>query len=502
MAASDKPTAVHFTLIFFVMMTLILAVMTYLNWRDLSDAEAAKVSLQNEVSSANTGIANRIAEIDGLKAALGYPNLEDVGAVGSPGTVLGQLDEDLKAIGRDLQEPTVAATGLAMRARIDQLEAELAAAQQSLQDVNDKLLAVQSQYQGRVDQIQESQQSSEANLQKFITDRDEIVSQKDQALTQLRADFNRVQTEKGLLEDQMLALRRDYEEKLSELTKFNTRLREDLDNVNRVSFEVPDGEIRRVDNNTRTVWINLGDADNLRPQTTFSVYDQDHHGVGRGPEDIKGRIEVTRILGPHLAQARILEEDLIRPMSEQDVVYTPVWSAGLTERFAFVGEIDFDGDGQSDRSQLHDILEQSGAEISVEIDDDGYRIPEDAVITKDTKFLVLGHFPDPADYAAEDPNRERISRMQQEASQMETRAERQGVRKLSLNEFLAFMGYRPSQRLFLPGGDMPYTLESGREDTIENPETRYSSGNTSELFRRDYDAKGNLVKPGTRNYGN
>ena len=389
-----------------------------------------------------------------------------------------------------------------MRNRIDQLTAELAAAQQSLQNVNDELLAVKSQYQSEVDQIQESQQSSEANLQTFITDRDEIVSQKDQALSQLRADLNRVQTEKGLLEDQMLSLRRGFDDQLSKINKINAQLREELDNVNRVSFEVPDGEIRRVDNNTRTVWVNLGDADNLRPQTTFSVYDQDHHGVGRGPEDIKGRIEVTRILGPHLSQARILEEDLIRPMSEQDVVYTPVWSAGLTERFAFVGEIDFDDDGQSDRSQLHDILQQSGAEVSVEIDDEGYRIPEDGVITKDTKFLVLGHFPDPSDYAAEDPNRERIARMQREASELTTQAERQGVRKLSLNEFLAFMGYRPSQRLFLPGGDMPYTLQSGGEDAILNPDVRFSSGRTSELFRRDYNAKGELVKPGTRNYGN
>jgi len=501
MASSDKPTAVHFTLIFFVMVTLILAVMTYLNYRDLTDVSVQKDALQNEVSSANTGIANRIAEIEAMKAALGY-NFPDVGATGQPGTVLGQLATDLETVGRDLQEPTVAATGVALRAKISQVEAELASTQQSLEEVQSQLLAVQSRYQGQVDEIQKSQQGSESNLQTFIADRDEIVSQKDAELTQLRGDYQSALTQKGAIEDQMVSMRKGFEEELAQLTKFNTSLRQELDEVNQVSFEVGDGEIRRVNNNTRSVWINLGDADSLRTQTTFSVYDHDHHGVARGPEDIKGRIEVVRILGPHLSQARILEEDLLRPMSEEDVVYTPVWSAGLTESFAFVGEIDFDGDGQSDRSQLHDILEQSGANISVEIDYDGYRIPEDAVITKDTKFLILGHFPDPANYAAEDPNRERISRILNEAKQMETRAERQGVRKLSLNEFLAFMGYRPTQRLFLPGSNMPYTLQGGSEDAIGNPETRFSTGRTSELFRREYNSKGELMKPGTRNYGN
>ncbi len=501
MASSDKPTAVHFTLIFFVMATLILAVTTYLNYRDLSVATAEKVTLQNDLSAANTGIANRIAEIDALKAKLGY-NFEDVGAPGQPNTVLGQLETDLTSIGRDLQEPTVSATGLALRAEIENLKAQLAATQQAQQQVEDQLLAVRSQYENQVGVIQESQQGSEANLQKFIADRDEIVSQKDAVITQLRGDYQRAQTEKGQIEDQMVSMRKGFEEELATLTTFNTQLRQELDDVNRVSFEVPDGKIRRVDNNTRTVWINLGDADSLREQTTFSVYDQDHHGVGRGPEDIKGRVEVVRILSPHLSQARILEEDLVRPMSEGDVVYSPIWSAGITESFAFVGEIDFDGDGQSDRSQLHDILEQSGARISLEIDDDGYRLPEGAEITKDTKFLVLGHFPDPADFASEDPNRERISRILDEAKRLETQAERQGVRKLSMNEFLAFMGYRPTQRLFLPGANMPYTLQGGSEDAIGNPEARYSTGQTSELFRRDYDKKGELVKPGTRNYGN
>ncbi len=503
MASSDKPTAVHFTLIFFVMLSLILGVVTYLSFRDLSVAQADLDSTKSDLGGATSGIAKLVADVDALKEALDI-KLDEVGAPDAPGTVLGELGSLLAENGRDLQAPTVAATLTAMRTAMDQLNTELAAAQASLQSEQDQMLALRAQYQEQIDQIQQSQSGSESTLQKFITERDEIVRKKDEEITKWRNDYNRIQNEKASLQDQMDRTRDVYEKQIADLVKFNTQLQAELDELNQESFEVADGEIRRVDNNSRTVWINLGDADRLRPQVTFSVYDQDHHGVGRGPEDIKGRVEVVRILGPHLSQARILEEDLFRPMAEGDVVYTPVWSAGLIERFAFTGVIDFDQDGQSDRDQLHNMLHHAGAEISVEIDDEGHRRPEDGVITQDTKFLVLGHIPDPSQYPSGDPNRERIDRMQQEQTKLIERAQQQGVRILSLNDFLAFMGYKPTQRLFLPGENMPYTLQGGARDASV-PGTRSpvtSSGQTSELFRRKEDHTGKPIPQGTRKYEN
>ncbi len=503
MASSDKPTAVHFTLIFFVMLSLILGVVTYLSFRDLSVAQADLDSTKSDLGAATSGIAKLVADVDALKEALDI-NLEEVGAPGADGTVLGELSSLLADNGRDLQAPTVAATLTGMRTAMDQLNTELAATQASLQSEQDQMLQLRAQYQEQIDQIQQSQSGSESTLQKFITERDEIVRQKDAEITKWRADYVRIQNEKASLQDQMDLMRDSYDQQIAELVSNNTKLRADLDELNRESFEVADGVIRRVDNSSRTVWINLGDADRLRPQVTFSVYDQDHHGVGRGPEDIKGRVEVVRILGPHLSQARILEEDLFRPMAEGDVVYTPVWSAGLIEKFAFSGMIDFDQDGQSDRDQLHNMLHHAGAEISIEIDDEGYRHPEDGVVSQDTKFLVLGHIPDPSQFPSGDPNRERIDRLKAEEAAMRKRAQQQGVRILSLNDFLAFMGYKPTQRLFLPGENMPYTLQGGARDgdvrgTL-NPVN--SSGQTSELFRRREDHSGKPIPAGIRKYEN
>ncbi|MGD9853750.1 MAG: hypothetical protein AB7U20_02250 [Planctomycetaceae bacterium] len=503
MASSDKPTAVHFTLIFFVMLSLILGVVTYLSHRDLSVAQGDLDTKTKELADANQAIANRIADLDAVKEALGT-KLDEVGSAEAQGTVLGELTAQLTANGRDLQAPTVAATVIAMRTRIDQLETEIAAKEAALNAEQQQLLALQKQYQDRVGQIQTSQAGSESTLQKSIAEHDEAVRQKDDEITRLRNDYNRVQNEMAGLKDQLDLMQRNYDQQIADLEQNNTRLRTALDEYQRVSFEVPDGEIRRVDNTSRTVWINLGKDDRLREQVTFSVYDKDHHGVGRGPEDIKGRVEVVRILGPNLSQARILEEDLFRPMAEGDVVYTPVWSAGLIERFAFTGEIDFDQDGQSDRDQLHNMLHHAGAEISVEVTDEGYRFPENGALTQDTKFLVRGYIPDASQYASADLNRERIERMQKEQTELTESAQHQGIRILSLNDFLSFMGYRPTQRLFLPGENMPYTLQGGARstDTGGPLDPTYSSGQTSELFRRKEDYSGKPIPPGTRKYGN
>ena len=67
------------------------------------------------------------------------------------------------------------------------------------------------------------------------------------------------------------------------------------------------GRVIHVENRTRTAWINLGHLDNLHAHATFSVYSNDHRGIGTGVEDIKAKIEVTRVLGPHIAEVRIIE---------------------------------------------------------------------------------------------------------------------------------------------------------------------------------------------------
>lgn len=75
--------------------------------------------------------------------------------------------------------------------------------------------------------------------------------------------------------------------------------------------EVPDstgGLIRFVDQTNGLVGINLGSSDKLTPRATLQVYKKAAEGKTASKDDLKGAIEITKILGPHFAEGRILKE--------------------------------------------------------------------------------------------------------------------------------------------------------------------------------------------------
>jgi hypothetical protein len=251
-----------------------------------------------------------------------------------------------------------------------------------------------------------------------------------------------------------------------------------------LSFEVADGLVQRVDNSSKLVWINLGSDDFLKPRMTFSVYSKENQGVGRGAEDVKGKIEVTRILGPHIAEARIAEEDLFRPMVANDLLYTPLWSPGLVEKVAFVGLIDLDGDGKSDWDEMLQLLALAGASVDTFVDESGKRLPDGSKITVQTKFLVRGFIPEPDTVAAND--KERVLEIRKHEAEMVKEARINGVRTIKLNDFLAFIGFESKRRVFRPGQDRPFNLRSGATSASANevPIDRSSTGNVSGSFRK------------------
>ncbi|GIS58687.1 MAG: hypothetical protein CM1200mP2_09120 [Planctomycetaceae bacterium] len=80
------------------------------------------------------------------------------------------------------------------------------------------------------------------------------------------------------------------------------------------------------------------------------------------------------MIGAHLAEARILKQDIYDPIQPDDLVYTPLWAPGRPAAFAFVGLVDFDHDGASNRSELHEMIAGIGGRIVHEVLDDGRRV--------------------------------------------------------------------------------------------------------------------------------
>ncbi|HUE13422.1 MAG TPA: hypothetical protein VMR25_04600, partial [Planctomycetaceae bacterium] len=167
-----------------------------------------------------------------------------------------------------------------------------------------------------------------------------------------------------------------------------------------------------------------------------------------------------------------------------DPIYTPLWRAGMKEKFAFVGLIDLDNDGVSDRDVLHEIVAASDGEIVDEVDDQGARHPTAGNITVATKFLVIGKIPD---YSQSKPTEVEVhKKIADLKSKMVQEAQENGVRVVSMEDFLNYIGYDPGRRIWRPGITEKWNLRSGAQGNVARPgpsgSSTQSGGTTSGIF--------------------
>ncbi len=493
MAAQSKTTAVHFSLIFFVMLSVILGVVAYLFYSDYRTQQATFLKNKSDLTAAQ-GVAQKYqSEIEALKQQIGI-NQQEVGVPDAPeGSVLSLSRQTIGAAMQTLgtNAPNASFTDAVnnLRAELDNKNVALASSQATIADLQAKVEALESQYAATANEHDEARRATEQDLAGVQQQHSESIASKDQEIAAVREQNAALQTELDQTRQQLTGQLRKSQDEVAQLLRINQRLNSELTTIKGESFEVADGKIVRVDQVGRTVWINKGSASGLRKRTTFSVYEKNNVGIGRDspgggrPEDIKGAIEVTEILGDHMAEARILDDDSSRPISPGDPIYTPLWSEGRTEQFAFVGMIDVDNDGNytGDRERLHQIISANGAEISSEVNDAGERTPKDGEgnpirINEQTRFLVVGDLPDPMAVPAGD-ERDRRQRLRTQEAEMKREAEVAGVRIVNLNTFLDYIGYVPQQRRWVPGESPKWNLEAGSRKTGTT-----STGNTSGLF--------------------
>lgn len=491
-SSSSKPTGVHFALVFFVMTTLILALVCYLVSKDAIAAKAARVDADAKATAAVSDRTNAIKDITALKDGLGYNN-EIVGASGDTNntTLIGQLIADLvKFAGEqampNAQAPNVRATLGAIRAKLDSVSAENQQLRANITTLRAELAAEKVNYADKLAAIQKSQNDSELALQGNTSRRQEEKAKADQDLRAKDGELRRVQRELATLQDQFdqfkLKTATNEGQMLITLQDKNRQIAA----IENLSFDHADGSIVRVDNTSRTVWIDKGSDDGMREQVSFSVYVKNNQGVGRGKADIKAKIEVTEIRDRHLSTARIVQEDFDRPIQTGDPIYSPVWEKGSKEYFSIVGVVDLDGDGKTDFELLRTILQNSGAGVEVFIDENGVRNPPNGKLTTKTKFLVVGELEDPTNFPTMDATKqEQIRKVAEEAKALDQEALSRGIRVVNIRDFLNYMGYETQQNLFIKGEPGKFILQQGAQSTKVNEpviRSRFSEGITSERF--------------------
>jgi hypothetical protein len=442
-------------LIIFIFLFLVAAVFAYLGWRGKSDQTQIAAGLQTQLNEKTKQMGEQTTDMEDIKEKMGF------GRSDNSADVKKGADKDMENLGGVVSDEAsrnyrkvLAATA----AERDETAAREAKLKVDISARDKALLAVQTETNAQIQKHVDAQQTAEKDL-----------ASQNAAFTEFRASLQKEQDElKKNLEDQ----RTKYEEQIAEreksikdLTDKNVKLEHAVANLieNRKdepeSFEVADGRVSWVNQNG-TVWINLGTSDALRRQVTFSVFDADLHDAAKASR--KGSIEVTRLLGDHMAEARITSDDPKNPILTGDNIYSQIWHRGKKLHFALTGFIDFDGDGQSDLQLARELIALNDGIVDAYLDDDGKVQGE---ITANTRYLISGEAPEKAGKVG----------LEKGAQDMFKTANSLGVETVTITEFLSQMGYKPQDR----------TVTLGTGATARDfPAKRDNSGpDDSERFR-------------------
>ena len=524
--------------IFTAMLMLIFGVFTYVLYDESGKIRRDLQAKTKEANDEKNLSREKDDEVNQLKSKIGYTNVATVGSATDTNrdSVLGSMSDDIKSLGGpELQRDSYAETLRAMKQKVDNLLLE----NRNLTEKNRQLsveflAAMKSHYQDVASGHDARRKSAETERDDANRTKETEIRKRDDQIVTLRGVNTNLQNSLKQSKDAHTKLKKDSDSQIGRLEDINDFLTDAVRKRERITYDRPDGLVRWVDNDSGLVWINLGRDDKLTTRTQFSIYKQSHRGVGRpsapantaddsestddaddrfspGFEDIKGSVEVTRVIGAHLAEARILKYDIYDPIQPDDLVYTPLWAPGRPASFAFVGLVDFDNDGASNRGELHEMISGIGGHIIHEVLDDGQRVfytefprkshpftEEDTTISLQMKYLVIGKIPDLSE-AASDLEKQQFRQIITHHKKMVAEARETAVRRINLSDFLAHIGYVPRRRLFVPGlVDRPFNLRSGATSGSVggNVGDRTSSGKVSSLFTRSKRLKKQPVSTG------
>ena len=221
--------------------------------------------------------------------------------------------------------------------------------------------------------------------------------------------------------------------------------------LDRKSLEVlktwrKDWQIVALDRKGTLPYINLGSADGLKPQVTFSI-----HSVGLGGKlnlTPKGTVEVVRVVGPHLAQARLTStrDPKIDPILKGDRLFNPTWDPNQRKHVAIAGLVDLGGEGLESSDDFRRLLARQNVIVDAYVDTKGKLPVLKGDVSSKTDYLVLG---DSLEAVKHDKARDKdfVRDFDKYKRTLQDKAQANGVTIIPLRRYLDMIGYQPPRVL-------------------------------------------------------
>jgi hypothetical protein len=441
-------------LVIFVMLTVLLSITTFMFFKKYREEQQKSGELATARDTAVAERDQRQNENNSLKPLLGYPQeatmemiAKDVaadhpkylpfltnGGAAAAAAVVDEFGDPGAGTVTEISNP-INYRDLANRIQteLDKQNAALVQLTADKQTQEQAIVANRAEDLAKYTAAQAGQVAAETDRDgertKFNTDRGTITGQMGQLTEAVTAK-----------QKQMDDLDKTLSDKIAEITaRDNVRGKQMLDMKDALeknrprNFETTDGRITAVLPRERLVYINLGSSDGLRPSVTFSVYGQDSAKLTAS--ESKAQIEVTQISGPKSAIARVLADSRSDPILPGDSIFSPAFHPGSRVHFAIVGMTDIDGDGDSDRQRIRDLIATNNGIVDIELLDDG-KVSGDTKppkVTASTQYLIKGDAPSDNNVLTA------YSRIIGEADQ-------NGTVTLTVQQFLNMVGYKTDER--------------------------------------------------------
>jgi hypothetical protein len=452
------------SLIVFVTLTVVLGALAY--WGNFPRcAELAKRAddAQKALHDSNNAVTKSTKDIEDLKHWIGAEKTDGMDVVQNT------FNDDMKTYGGAYPEDSRFYRPLLkkMFKSLQEKNQELAAAMAKLPVLEQDFKKRQAEMAAQMKQFEERAAKAEADKaseqSKYTNERERINRDEAKHLADLQQarkshaeDMTKIEGKLQLAGQKIKGLLSTNEEQANVIATFT-----------RGKMGAPNGEISWVNLRNGTVWINLGRADALARQVTFGVYPAESTDVKAS----KAGIEVTQILGDHLAEARILNDDISNPIVPGDKIFTPLWNSGEKRHFALAGLMDVGGDERNDLETMMNIIKANGGVVDCYIADSGKdKNKVKGAITVNTNCLILGPAPDEKG----DPGqREAFTKIIGDAKQFR-------LPTVQLADFLQRIGWKNMSRAIRYGrGANPNDFRAKPDEGV----VRKSQGNVSDVFK-------------------
>jgi hypothetical protein len=451
-------------LILFVTVTIVLSVTTYLGMKWYSDEIKARQAASEAGTKSEQKAMTTANEVEELKKVIGAASTENLQ------TIKETFAADMKKWGAAYPETALFYRPLLekMQLTIEEKNRALDAAKDEIPKLTDDYKSFKEGKDQEVAKFRESSQKTADDLAgeqaKFQDERRKKNEEVDGIQTSLVDARKKLTDSRKKAEDDAKATKA----LIAQLKDLVTDQSDKIAKITSDKVGAPNGEITWVNQRNATVWLNLGRADSLQRQVTFSVYPSDVTDMtAKGAR--KAMIEVTQILGDHFAEARVLDDTLSNPIMPGDKIFTPVWNPGEKRHFALAGLMDVDGDGRSDLQTVLNLIAINGGAVDCYVTDAGKLVGQ---ITINTNCLILGDAPTEKSGTGQ---RESFTKVLRDADQLR-------LQRIQLADLLQRMGWK----------NLSPVIQFGRganpKDFIAKPPEggvpKKSTGSVSDVFKK------------------